>query len=430
MSWIVSFILILLLVHECTGWSGSKLGTTEYNQELLVIRQAMEDYKYAQMNLSIRPRKGILCATFLRASMETSVKVLFKNVAITNNFCAWAVVIYRGTNNEVEKVCHKGIQDRLVHCQLTEHSVERTKNFNQKAVPKTILYRDLLPYLPDYERIFLLDEDISLYGVNMDRYMQIWDCSFSLQKPLITQPVIAESTQFFEFVNADHWKGKDFIASGVGLIEQQVPFFDAIFFEWFVRRVLIYTMEKALSLGADCGHDRSWCNAAKMYGQFVLGWPEDTSTYRSTPCALIPGVAVHHLNLRSMENKRTNRDKFRELGHKGVQRYIDYFPTWCLTEIKRGPDPLGSKSYRYTKIKVSSLPNATKAIPKCASLMSKSNHGKKGKMLNIINNNNSTAPVRKSKSKKREKSQRIKKTAQAEEDVSAASALSSANADA
>ena len=423
MSWISIILLFLFLyLHECTGWSGSKLGTTEYNQELLVIRQAMEDYKYAQMNLSIRPRKGVLCTTFLRASMETSVKVLFKNVAITDNFCTWAVVIYRGTNVEVDKVCHKGIKDRLVHCQLTEHSVERTKNFNQKAVPKTILYRDLLPYLPDYERIFLLDEDISLYGVNMERYMQIWDCSFSQQKPLITQPVIAESTQFFEFVNADHWKGKDYIASGVGLIEQQVPFFDAIFFEWFVRRVLIYTMEKALALGADCGHDRSWCNAAKMYGQFVLGWPEDTSTYRSTPCALIPGVAVHHLNLRSMENKRTNRDKFRELGHKGVQRYIDYFPTWCLTEIKRGPDPLGSKSYRYTKIKASTLPNTTKALPKCASLIPKSNQGKKRKSLNNINNNsdgnsdgNSTTLVRKSKSRKREKSQRIKKTAETED---------------
>ena len=381
-------VLALLVFWKTTtvtdGWTGSKLGTKEYNQELTVIAQAVEDYAKAQQELETRPRQGVLCVTFLRASMDTSVKVTFKNVALTTAFCKWALVIYRGSDEDVANVCSDAalrrgtdIKDQIVHCQRTEHAVERTKNFNQKAVPKTILYRDLLPYLPDYERVFLLDEDISLYGVDLDKYMAIWDCAFlgHAQKPLITQPLIAESTQFFDFVNAEHWKGKRYMAAGVGLIEQQVPFFDAIFFEWFVRRVLVYTMKRALELGADCGHDRSWCNAARMYGRHVLGW-SNSSKVRDTPCALITGVSVHHLNLRSMENKRANRDKFRELGHQGVQRYIDNFPTWCLTEIKHGPDPLGKKGYRYAKI--TSLPEKARDAPQCAALwanMSRSDSG-------------------------------------------------------
>jgi hypothetical protein len=56
----------------------------------------------------------------------------------------------------------------------------------------------------------------------------------------------------------------------VGYIEQQVPLFDSIFFEWFVKRVLSQTKQWFMEYGIDWGHDRSWCNAAQMYVPDVL----------------------------------------------------------------------------------------------------------------------------------------------------------------
>ncbi len=124
------------------------------------------------------------------------------------------------------------------------------------TIPKTVLYRELLPFVANYKRLFLLDEDVSLMGWNSTKLFMIWDCAFQ-QKPLIVQPLVAEDTQYFDFVSHRVWRnrpeGENVIASASGLIEQQVPMFDAVFFEWFLRRVLAQTRMYALMFGVDWG---------------------------------------------------------------------------------------------------------------------------------------------------------------------------------
>ena len=353
--------LVILFIEPTNQWQGSKLGTTEYNQEMYVINQGIEDYKAA---MNVNNRNGVLCVTFIKGSLKQGVKTLNNNLVMTVNTCLWAVIIYQGTPAEVENICRPSPinLERLVHCQLSKYAIV-SNSTKPQAVPKTILYTELLPYLKNFERVFLMDEDISIHGFNMAKYIKIWDCAFYPYRPLLTQPLIAESTQFFDFVNWKFWRNRGYIASSVGLIEQQVPFFDSIFFEWFVRRVLVYTKEQALRLGADCGHDRSWCNAARMYSQHVLGWP--TELNRTAPCALITGATpVHHLNMRSMATKKANRGKFRAMGHAGVQNYINYFPTWVILEVKNSPNPLGKKhSHRYLKVR--NLDRAGALVPRC-----------------------------------------------------------------
>ena len=114
------------------------------------------------------------------------------------------------------------------------------------------------------------------------------------------------------------------LASSVGLIEQQVPLFDSMFFEWFVKRVLALTRDKALELGADWGADRVWCSAANAYALKVLNWtipegpapsPAEPETlfktrrkavwelmnFNITACAVIVEAApIRHLDTRSM----------------------------------------------------------------------------------------------------------------------------------
>lgn len=153
---------------------------------------------------------------------------------------------------------------------------------------------------------------------------------------MVAQPLIAESKQFFNFVGAKSWSGKGVVASSSGLIEQQVPMFDAVFFEWFVKRCLYLTKQYAIDAGVDWGGDRTWCNAAKMYAHEVLQLPKEY-----VHCSLlIAATPVHHLNTKAIATKRTNRREFQRKGFQMVDKYVNLFPTWTIIDITRGPNPL------------------------------------------------------------------------------------------
>lgn len=315
-------------------------------ENILVVR-AQKFYQLSKSKLKSRPRRGILCATFIQAKNNSvPVKLAFANMNLTASFCRWAIIMYRGSDADVKMLCDEANRregNRLVRCARTQKAIDFSPNKTntQKAVAKSILYRDLLPVLPDFERVFLIDEDISLQNFDFEKYLKIWNCGFFPNKPpLITQPVIAESTQDFVFVNADYWRGTGVIAAGSGYVEQQAPFFDAVFLEWFVRFVLVYTIEKVLSVGADWGMDHIWCGAAQAYAHRVIGWPSapvtvvvpapntvsnGTGTVAgvgtvagagaglrmrasiegvSNACGLIVGTVVNHKNFHSMSTKR------------------------------------------------------------------------------------------------------------------------------
>jgi hypothetical protein len=249
------------------------LGTTQYNKELQVIYEGKKDRELELQDISEgrrKMRRGVLCVTFAKASLKPTI-TLFSNVLYTKDACQWAIIIYSGADDEVDKLCRSdALKGHTVHCRKAADALNSTipsssasSGFNgsrnalsAKAVPKTVLYRELLPILGTYERVLLLDEDMSLIGFDIAQYMEIWDCAFYPYRPLVTQPLISESTQYFNYLSYQTWASKGYQASASGLIEQQIPFFDASFFEWFVRRVLVHTRATALKMGADCGHDR------------------------------------------------------------------------------------------------------------------------------------------------------------------------------
>lgn len=313
-------------------WTNSKLGTTKYNSEKRVINEGKQDYAVAVKT----GRKPLLCAVFMKATLHPAI-TFFANVFHTQGECDWAIVLYAGTLESERSICsHPKLN--AVHCARAKDAINRNES-DEKAIPKTVLYAELLPYLPLYNRVFLMDEDISLVDLDLKEMFRVWDCAFNNQPPpLIVQPVISQDTQYFQYVWIKSWHDTGVLASATGLVEQQVPIFDSIFFEWFVKRVLSHTRMYGLEYGVDWGHDRSWCNAAYMYGREVLKWPGG-----SVPCALITQHAVHHMNTHSMKNKRKNRENFLISGGKIVQKYIDLYPTWVLLDILAMPNPLHSK---------------------------------------------------------------------------------------
>ena len=309
-----------------------------------------------------------------------SALTLLGNVDNGDVVCDWAVVVYDGDASEV---CNPlRLKSNVVHCQLIPEKSFRgigmfgyangsslpllvdkvTGRPRRPTIPKTILYTELVPLLKNYHRVILLDEDISLEGFATERFLRIWSCAFYPHVPLVVQPLIAENTQFLQYMNAKSWKKiglKDVLASASGVVEQQVPAFDAIFFEWLVQHVLSIPRPVVLQNGVDWGHDRTWCNAAQMYASQILHWPlqgmplidpVDGSETLLSACAILTGAApVHHLNTRSMTSKRTQRERYRLGGRAVVQEYINLFPTWVLLDISRGPDPTNQQKYKKVK---------------------------------------------------------------------------------
>ena len=212
-----------------------------------MIRLAQRDYSTHFTQIGSNNRKDLLCVSFIRAAVNPAIN-LFSNVLLLGSSCDWAVIIYDGDSNAVRTICsHPQVKPFLIHCRRAPDSINnktvtipvrprstRLKtdkpvimNVTQKlSIPKTVLYRELLPYILNYKHVFLLDEDISLLGFDLNLFLRIRHCAFSPDPaPLIAQPLIAESNQYFKYVNYRTWQkgsNRDVIASESGLIEQQV----------------------------------------------------------------------------------------------------------------------------------------------------------------------------------------------------------------
>ena len=242
------------------NWTGSKIGTTEYNKEIEVIETAKVDYSIGRKAESYLRRKLLLCVVFMRPAAKDMVQ---KNIAHMSTGCEWAVVFYDGKDKDIETFCGDITAGNIIHCKLAAQAFtnKNASDISRRGIPKSVLYADLVPYLSGYQRIFLMDEDISLLDFNLNKFLKIWDCALRNQPPpLIVQPVIAEPTQYFNFVLQQTWKDTGVVATASGLVEQQVPFFDAIFFEWFVRRVLVTTRDVAAKVTAHLFYCIHFCS--------------------------------------------------------------------------------------------------------------------------------------------------------------------------
>ena len=201
---------------------------------------------------------------------------------------------------------------------------------------------------------FIMDEDISLDGFSITRFIKKWKCSFGINRPLIVQPLIAESKQYFPYVHEKFWKSNNLYsnvtAATVGLVEQQVPIFNTVFLVWYIRHVLSRIKDVALKYGVDQSIDKTWCKAAGMYAREVLN---RKLINNNTMCAIIIAIPpVHHRNLHSLSNKRANRKNYALLGLKVNDLYKRLFPSWVLDDITTtvNPlDPIYGKNYHIIK---------------------------------------------------------------------------------
>ena len=104
----------------------------------------------------------------------------------------------------------------------------------------------------------------------------------------------------------------------------------------------------------DQSHDRTWCRAAAMYSALVMR--SNYTEEGGAACAVIVGgpadsiTSVHHLNTRSLENKKANRAAYRQKAQVVHERYRELFPSWVAGDIRHSVSPLDKKyGRRYRK---------------------------------------------------------------------------------
>ena len=126
--------------------------------------------------------------------------------------------------------------------------------------PKPILYLQLLALVDDYERIWLIDEDISLNNINIDRMISAFKKSFSSSgsvHPLITQPLLSneDTKEYFKERFSSTWKeylDEDSFAM-VDFVEIMAPIFDSQYLKWLIQNVIVDILPQMYFYRSDNG---------------------------------------------------------------------------------------------------------------------------------------------------------------------------------
>jgi len=330
------FLLILLLIScammSLAGQSVKKMienGKKLYNEEV----EKWND------------RKPLLILSFININNNISINNLLRNMQRVEGRGDWALIDY--TQTATPRLCSPLVEKGAIYCKSAK--IKRDK---MKGIPKPLMYGDVLPILKNYKYVFVLDEDISFRDFNLSAYMTYHDCAFSPSPPpLVSQPLIAESTQDFNYLNYNSWKNqikhKGIVAVQSPFIEQQVPYFNSLFFQWLIQYVLPPSFPLARQTESSWGPDNIWCGAAKTFASKVLGY--NPKTYIS--CAIIlKGHAIHHLNLHTIRAKKKNKANFQEGGFRMHRYFRSNYGDWFEWGRNNSRNPLHSTKFNFTRV--------------------------------------------------------------------------------
>lgn len=273
-------------------------------------------------------KKRLLCVTFVMNDEETLERVSSELIVPTTRAglsvrCdSWLLASYCGPDDVLEAFAKRESKGSGVRVEVIKNGGGATRmsilkdlvselkinnevfsqRYNDLLLPKTLLLCKVLDSIRDYERVWLLDNDLSLKAFDMDRFFRAVDNAFGsiggvgARVPLLMQPLVAGSTQTYPFLNHDAWRNSnatDLLAVGSHFIEMQLPIIDAAFLQWFINHVVKPAGASAHILGADWGLDSLFCSAAGLFAYDRPGLE---------PCAIVvDGDPVEHLDLKTMD---------------------------------------------------------------------------------------------------------------------------------
>lgn len=304
-------------------------------------------------------RNGLLCATFLNLHTNTtiesspSLEVLKNNLIYTKPYCKSWIILSYGCYSESDEILMKKKlvddlnidpnKDRIYHVLCAKSigydydfssSISSSKSMLDKAtmhIPKTLLYKELLPYMYDYERVWLIDEDIDFENFNYESFFHILNCSFwPLSPPLIVQSTINPRTQRYDFLNTYKWMNTTTVALASEFVELQAPLMDTMFFIWFVKNIIEPLELPMKALESLWGVDELFCKSSSFYSDSLKHY---TNQSHGTACMIVtsPECSLKHHNLHTIKKS----PKFRTQGFVLQSLIRRAFPTFARSGFKQ-----------------------------------------------------------------------------------------------
>ena len=234
----------------------------------------------------------LLCVSFLNTTIE-AVLFLFANINIMKDDCDWAIVVFATGMMSQEDLCAtESIAPFTVYCNRSFMVQE------DLFVPLGALFPEIAFLLPDYDRVFLMDQGVSLLGFDPDTFFRLARCSFAGGYPMVSHPLLREpSWSKFPYLLRRHWNrssnGTDsagpIVATEVLLVEPVAAMVDSRFLMWLVRHLLATEAPKWLGQGFDWVLPRMLCGAAEAF--IVEEFNLTVELYKSPKvgCVLITG---------------------------------------------------------------------------------------------------------------------------------------------
>lgn len=298
-------------------------------------------------SVTTKRRSSLLCAVFIDISRDKIMSVLRHNIRHALGNCStWALLPYTPTSATLYKniASHsKSLSDIATNSNTNIIYIlhdNSTYYEQQGTMTKLDLIKLLLPYLPQYRRVWILDEDISILQINFNEFFGFLDCqSGPLKNTLISQALVEGPTSYF-FLRKESWADRlDYAVAPSLFIEEQSTILNSNFLAWYINNV-VEVVSRALGHNADCdwGMDLTWCGAAKHYlnhhiNSQLNSEPEDDK-YSATNndgdtyvCTVIMGSSYFtHLDLQSGTKHRIHgcKDKSKET----VKLFRDLFPLY------------------------------------------------------------------------------------------------------
>lgn len=267
------------------------------------------------------PKYQLLCVHFASSNHDV-LNNIRKNVAASADWCRWAVIFYVGDEKIIaafETEVRRILPNNIAF--IGKYMAQPLEETGSEYVPKPLLYRMLLPLLPDYKRTWLLDADMSISDFEFANYFSLLKCTDAayVHSPIfISQPVIRESTQDFPIFNLASWgdsastlhhiSTNSILSIRYDTIEQQAPMFDSSFLLWFVRQIIEPHRSFFVNLGSDWGLDDIWCRAAREFYHFAKhrsrissdSWTSDVQQGLPPLCAVLIAAPISHLGSRNV----------------------------------------------------------------------------------------------------------------------------------
>lgn len=366
-------ILVSTLINTADKYSSKKSIDLQTRDSIRTFISSLKTTNHNALSF----RSDLLCVTFVKGDNE-SLDLLKRKLVKCNN---WGLFVY---GNTVNASLFDDFRSQLIFIKANinivffEYNISRyevllkyskqnytldellTIPYNKQIFPKPMMIALLSTALDRFKYVWIFDEDIH-FDDNFDvqRLLRFIKCSFNNSQPLISQPLIYDNTQTYDFLNEVSWRDERFLdmtlyAAQTRFIEIQAPIFDSMYLKWYIENVLSEILLPAHILGADWGIDSLFCETARSYqNEWEISFHgHSTSSIGANPvCAVIlhKNTSVRHFNVKSID-KSIGYPIRKALNHKLTSILINLFPNFYLRGLNDVTNPLVSGQLASNKI--------------------------------------------------------------------------------